>query len=223
MVANACIPVAEFSTISLDVLTSRSKDRIGHEFEIGILQALGNAGLKSLYAGSKSLIVLDALFHLRNCEGDIINSLRLALCRKTIMFQPNFCHLIGYILAKCLGSPPTTELPGIFWCPGINVPSQFHTKLELGLSRLDVAHVNHPETLHTVLVGFRQLITDEGRRDGAEPNIGTGIAQIGKVVIDAVSTAAFTFVGSRKLADVGVVVIHPTHRHIVRNLQTCII
>ena len=90
-------------------------------------------------------------------------------------------------------------------------------------SGLDVADVDHPEARHAVLVGFRQFVADEGGRDGAEPDVGTGIAQVAEMVVDAVSAAPFPFLCRWQLADEGVVVVNPAHRHVVGNPQSRIV
>ena len=107
MVAKTCVPVAELGSVGLDVLCGSSDDRVGAEFEVGILQALGNAGLQVLYASGECLIVLDTLLHLLNRKGDMIDGFGFALSRKAVVFETNFAHFIGKISPEGLLGPPS--------------------------------------------------------------------------------------------------------------------
>ena len=97
----------------------------------------------------------------------------------------------------------------------MDIPRQLHTKLKFHLSRLQVAHIHHPETCHSILVGFAQFVADERWRYGAEPDIRTGIAQVTQVIVDTISAGTELFGSGRKLTNVGIVVVYPAECHII--------
>ena len=107
MIAKTCIPEAQLCAVGLDVLCGCRDDGVGEELEIGIFQAFWDACLKVLDTNDECLIVLDALFHLRNRKAEMPDSFRFALGRKTIVFESNFAHFIGKISSEGLLGPPS--------------------------------------------------------------------------------------------------------------------
>ena len=196
---------------------------IGEKLEIGISETYRYLGFHSIDTCLQILIVLDALFHLTNAECHFAYCFWLTLRSQTIMFEPDFCQFVGIILAKGLGCPPSVEGPCLLGCPRMDIPCQLHAKLKFHLSRFQVAHIHHPETFHSILVGFAQFVADERWRYGAEPDIRAGIAQVAQVIVDAISAGTELFGRGRKLTDIGIVVVYPAECHIIGYLETGII
>ena len=222
-VADAGIPEAELGAQGLDVLPGRRKDGIGHQLEVGILQALRDAARQGLHTGGKCLIVADALLHLLGRKGDFIDGLGLALCRQAVVLEADVAYLVGKVLAEGLRRPPPAELPRFVRRPSVHVPCQLHAELKLYLRRLDVAYVHHPEARHAVLVGLRQLVAYQRGRDGAEPDIGARVAEVREMVVDAVASAAPPLGCRGQLAYEGIVIVHPAHGHVVGNPESRIV
>ena len=70
-------------------------------------------------------------------------------------------NLVGHVLTEGACSPGATVTGSIGGLPGIDIPSHVHTELQLLLGRLNVAHVDDPQTLDALLVCPRELVADE--------------------------------------------------------------
>ena len=89
--------------------------------------------------------------------------------------------------------------------------------------RLQVAHVNDPEPVRTVLVGQVHLLPDLGDLGHVQPFIRARPAHVIEVVVDAGAAAALAFFRRGQAADVTPVVVAPEQQHVIRHAHTLLV
>ena len=107
---------------------------------------------------------------------------------------------------------------------GLGVPRHVHEERDGVLHRLQVANVENPHTLDTVVVGQRQLFEHLLRLCDVEPLRVARRSHVVNVVVDAPATLAGPLLRRHgHTADVAPVVVADENHHIVGHLQSGII
>ena len=155
--------------------------------------------------------------------GVLVEHLRSAAAVVFAYEVQDACRFISLRFAELLGAPVAGVAGDAVYIVFARIPSHVHKLADRIFHRLEVAHVENPESVDAVLIGKRQLLPRVLHRGNIEHLRVSWRTHVIYVIVQSPTALVLSFLGIRHTAYVAPVVIAEQQGYVIRHLHALVV
>ena len=193
-----------------------------HQFVEGVLLVLRQEPGECFCPGGQCVVVVGdglRLVVVRYAVGTGGQAFRLAPSVELRIERHDVGDFVGVLGAELARSPQARVFAHGVVGPPVRIPAEVEKVIDGKFNVLELADIDDPYPIGTVLFGQRHLVPDAGDGAGVDPAVIGRSAVVVEVIVDTRATRTFAFLGGGKAADVPVIVFSPEQGDVVGSVQ----